>query len=184
MEFKVLETEVAYHGEGEPLKGIKLRAYVQQVLIDKFQSLDHFSQRWLTLLKNGSKVSALDLPEALQEQLTVQLGKEYCLFDCICSAAFDQTPITRRDRAENVRLLDLSMCSTDQQREILDALLDQYIHQGIAVMMNKQVLQLPPFTKMGTLLELLNVFGGKRQYEKAVGELARMLYDGSEKSAV
>lgn len=104
--------------------------------------------------------------------------KDYDLFDLICHVAFDQPPLTRKERADKVRKRDVFTRYGDQARQVLEALLDKYADQGIeAIEEDTKVLQLDPFTALGTPIEIVNAVGGKKQYKAMVRELRQLLYD-------
>ena len=97
-------------------------------------------------------------------------------FDLICHIAYDQKPLTRRERAENVRKRDCLSKYGPDARKVLDALLDYYANYGIYDMTPMQVLTLEPFNKMGSVSKIVQFFGGKNAYVAAVHELEHELY--------
>ena len=95
----------------------------------------------------------------------------------ICHIAYDQPPLTRKERANKVKKRNYFTKYGEQARAVLDALLDKYADEGIGSMENAKVLRLKPFNDMGTPMEIINnVFGGKANYENAIQELEQELF--------
>jgi type I restriction enzyme R subunit len=90
--------------------------------------------------------------------------------------AFDQPPLTRRERAENVKKRDVFTRYGGQARAVLEALLDKYADQGVDALGEIEILKLEPFPELGTPVELVRSFGGRQQYVDAVTELSAELY--------
>lgn len=113
----------------------------------------------------------------LLENLAEEVGREYSDFDLICHIAFDQLPLTRQERANNVRKRNYFTKYGEQARAVLNALLDKYADKGIITIENPKVLNLSPFKNIGTPVEIINkVFGGRENYEKAIRELEQELF--------
>jgi type I restriction enzyme R subunit len=105
-----------------------------------------------------------------------KLGGSYDAFDLICHVAFDQPPLSRRERAEAVKKRDVFAKYGEQARKVLEALLDKYADTGIENIEDIKVLQLDPFSQLGTAPELIKAFGGKPEYLSAIRELEHQLY--------
>lgn len=112
------------------------------------------------------------LLEALAEEVGKEIGKDCDAFDLICHVAFDQPPLSRRERAEQVKKRNYFTKYGTEARRVLEALLDKYADTGIENIESMNVLQLDPLSGMGTPLEIVQVFGGKAQYQAALQELA------------
>jgi type I restriction enzyme R subunit len=97
-------------------------------------------------------------------------------FDLICHIAFDQPPLTRRERADGVKKRNVFSMYEEKAREVLGILLDKYADQGLQTISTIEVLRLDPFTKIGTPIELVKCFGGRDQYLKALDQLESALY--------
>lgn len=99
------------------------------------------------------------------------------LFDLICRVAFDQPPLTRSERANNVRKRNYFTKYGEQARQVLEALLDKYAHQGIENIESFDVLNVIPFTEFDSRLEIVKgIFGGKEKCLEAAKELEVELY--------
>jgi hypothetical protein len=100
-----------------------------------------------------------------------KLGKDLDPFDLICHVAFDRPPLTRRERAENVKKRDVFNKFGGQARAVLDALLAKYQDEGVLNLDDANVLKITPFSTMGSVIQLINAFGGKDGFEQAVHDL-------------
>ena len=105
------------------------------------------------------------------------LGKDLDPFDLILHVAFDRTPLTRRERAENVQKRDVFAKYGNEARAVLEALLVKYGDEGILNLDDTNVLRIAPFTALGTPLQLIKAFGGKDAFEAAVREMQSSLYE-------
>ena len=94
----------------------------------------------------------------------------------ICHVAFDAKPLTRRERVENVKKRDVFSQYGDQARAVLDALLAKYADEGVLNLEDPNVLRIPPFTELGTPVQLINAFGGHEGFVAAVHDLQSALY--------
>src|SRR5262249_20470036 len=110
------------------------------------------------------------------EALADEVGKELDPFDMICHIVFGQPPLTRKERADNVRKRNYFTKYGEQARAVLDALLDKYADEGIENIENPNVLNVEPIRSLGTPVELIRAFGGRQQYEAAIRELEEQLY--------
>lgn len=112
------------------------------------------------------------------ENLQEIVGKDYGEFDLICHVAFDQPPLTRKERANNVKKRNYFTKYGEQARAVIDALLDNYAEKGVISIENKKVLRNAPFSNFGTPMEIIiDIFGGKKQYEQAVKEIEDKLFN-------
>jgi type I restriction enzyme R subunit len=110
------------------------------------------------------------------ESLTAEVGKDLDAFDLICHVAFDQQPLTRKERADGVKKRDVFTKYGDRARQVLGILLDKYADQGFDSIATIEVLKLDPFTEIGTPIELVKSFGGRDEYLKAIHTLEDALY--------
>jgi len=111
------------------------------------------------------------------ENLSEIVGKDFSDFDLICHVAFGQPPLTRKERANNVKKRDYFTKYGGQVKAVLHGLLDLYADKGVSSIENAKVLKLKPFSDIGTPLEIIkDVFGGKENYEKAIKELENELF--------
>lgn len=94
----------------------------------------------------------------------------------ICHIAFDRKPLTRRERAEAVKKRDVFTKYGEQARAVLDALLAKYADEGVLNLDDANVLRIPPFSSMGSVFQLINAFGDRQAFERAVHELQDAIY--------
>ena len=97
-------------------------------------------------------------------------------FDFICHIAFDKKPLTRKERASNVKKRDFLSKYNGVAREVLEKLLDKYMNSGIYELETTSVLKLDPISKFGSPASIIKQFGGKEAYLTAVKELENELY--------
>jgi len=180
---KILAERVEYYGPEGQLITESYRDFTRKQIKAEFASLDDFLQRWNTAEKKQAIIDLLEEHGIILDNLAEEIGKEYGDFDLICHIAYDQPPLTRRERANNVKKRNYFTRYGEQARAVLNALLDKYADKGIESIENAKVLQLRPFNEMGTPMEIINkVFGGKANYDKALQELEQELFK-QEKSA-
>ena len=168
-----------YDTGGRLLRQESIVDYTKTNILGRYASLDNFIRRW----------TAEDRKDAIRELLLEQ-GIDLGLmkaeegmagvddFDFICHVAFDQKPLTRRERAENVKKRDFLSRYGGVAREVLEALLDRYMDVGIYEIEKPGILQLDPFRKFGKPARIAGYFGGKEGYLNAVRELEREIYGG------
>jgi type I restriction enzyme, R subunit len=173
---QVLAERVEYLDENGRLVTDTLRDYSKKALRQRYATLNDFLQQWNSSDRKQAIVEELEKEGLLLEPLSDEMGKDLDPFDLICHVAFDQPPLTRRDRVENVRKRDIFTKYGPQARAVLDALLQKYQDQGPSVLGDMRVLSVPPLASMGTPLELLKSFGGREQFSQAVYELQSALY--------
>ena len=110
------------------------------------------------------------------EALADSAGRDLSAFDLICHVAFDQPPLTRAERANNVKKRDVFARYGEQARAVLEALLDKFADQGVEDLDEIGILQLDPFTDIGTPVEIVRSFGGRQKYLDAVNDLSQQIY--------
>lgn len=175
-EVKVLAERIEYLDENGKLVTESLRDYSKNTLRKNFATLNEFLRRWNSVERKQAIIEELAGEGLLLDPLAEEVGKDLDPFDLICHVAFDQPVLTRRERAENVRRRDVFTRYGEQARAVLEALLRKYQDEGITDLDNPRVLQLSPFSSMGTPLELLKSFGDRGGFEKAVHEMQHELY--------
>jgi type I restriction enzyme R subunit len=179
----IVAERIEYYGPDGNLITESYRNFTRKKIQSEFASLDEFLRRWNTTKKKQAIIELLEEHGIILENLAEQVGKDYGDFDLICHIAYDQPPLTRKERANNVKKRNYFTQYGEQARAVLNALLDKYADEGIRTIENANVLKLKPFSNMGTPMEIINqVFGGKKNYENAIQELEQELFK-QEKSA-
>lgn len=153
-----------------------LRDYTRINLRKKYESLDEFLQTWRAAERKAALIDELEHQGLLLDVLADEANRELDPFDLLLHVAYDQPPMTRRERAKRVKQRNVFTEYGPVARKVIEALLDKYADQGIATMENIKVLENQPFSQMGRPLELIRSFGGKPQFLDAVQALARELY--------
>jgi len=146
----------------------------------EYVSLDDFLRRWSGADRKKAVIEELEsqgvILEALAEEVTKKNGREFDPFDLVCHVAFDRPPLTRKERAEQVKKRDAFAKYGDKARAVLEALVEKYADAGIESIEDIKILTLDPFTRLGTAPELIQSFGGKPAYLSAIRELEDQLY--------
>lgn len=177
---KVIDERIQYYGPHGQLITESIRDYTKNCVSKQFTSLDEFLRKWSDADQKKAIIEELAtegvLWEPLAQEVERKLGKQFDPFDLICHVAYGQPPLSRKERAENVRKRNYFTKYGEQARKVLDALLDKYADTGIENIEDLKVLQLEPFAQMGTAPEIVKSFGGKNAYIKAIRELEEQLY--------
>ncbi len=174
---RIVAERVEYIGAGGNLITESYKDFSRKQIQSEYSSLDEFLQHWNTADKKQAIIDTLEEHGIILENLAEEVGKDIGDFDLICHIAYDQPPLTRKERANNVKKRNYFTKYGDQAREVLSALLDKYADKGITSIENAKILQLKPFSDIGTPIEIINgVFGGKENYEKAIKELEQEIY--------
>lgn len=157
-----------------------LKDYSRNAIRKQYASLDQFLRRWNSADKKDAVIEELAAEGLLLAPLMEEVGKDLDPFDLICHVAFDQPPLTRRDRANNVKKRDFFTKYGPQARAVLEALLAKYQDEGVVGGLdNVRILEVPPFNQMGTAFQLIKPFGGKAGFVQAVHDLQGALYEGA-----
>ncbi len=172
----VLNERIQYmDGNGKLITG-SLRDYTKQKVREQYQSLDEFLNKWNQADKKHAIIEELTEQGIVFENLKEAINKEMDIFDLICHTAFDQPPLTRAERVNNVKKRDYFTKYGEQARKVLEALLDKYADEGIENIEDMKILQVNPLDQFGSPLEIVKLFGGKKQYLKALIELEQEIY--------
>lgn len=155
----------------------KLTDYTKEIVTDQFATLNDFLNKWNEYDKKETLIQELEDQGLMVEELRDSVDKKLDLFDLICHVAFDQPPLTRSERANNVKKRNYFTKYCEQARQVLEALLDKYADEGIENIESFDVLNVIPFTKFGSRVQIVKgIFGGKDKYLEAVKELEAELY--------
>ncbi|PUA16591.1 EcoAI/FtnUII family type I restriction enzme subunit R [Glaciimonas sp. PCH181] len=172
----IVAERVQYYGPDGKLITESLKDYTRKTVRKDYSSLDQFLLRWSKAERKAAILRELEEHGVLLQPLAEEVGKDFDAFDLICHVAFDQPPLTRRERAENVKKRNYFVKYGDQARKVLETLLEKYADTGIENIEDIKILTLDPFKNMGTASELVSAFGGKPAYIAALYELEKNLY--------
>lgn len=182
VEVKVAAERVQYFDANGKLITESLKDYTRKALAREYASLDDFLRRWSSTEKKQAIIDELSEQgvffDALADEIGRQSGKAFDPFDLVCHVAWDMPPLTRKERAEQVKKRNYFTRYGEQARRVLEALLDKYADEGVAHIEETQILTIAPFTEFGTPLEIIRAFGGLEQYQQAVHDLEDALYAG------
>ena len=172
----VVSERVQYYGLEGKLITESLKDYTRSTVLKDYGSLDEFLRRWNKADRKAAIIKELEAQGLLLEPLADEVGKDFDPFDLICHVAFDQPPLTRRERAEHVKKRNYFTKYSAQAQQVLETLLDKYQDTGLENIEDIKILTLDPFKNMGTASELVSAFGGKPAYLAALYELENQLY--------
>lgn len=177
VEVEIIAERVSFVGPNGDLITESYKEFARKQMRTEFASLDDFIRKWNKADKKEAIISELEEHGVLLKNLQKEVGKDFGDFDLLCHIAYDQPPLTRAERANNVKKRNYFTKYGDQARKVLTALLEKYADEGVRSIENAKVLRLEPFTEIGTPVEIIKgVFGGKQQYEQAIRELEEQLY--------
>lgn len=171
------KTVSVYDTNGKLLRQESIVDYTKSNILGTYASLDNFIRQWTAEEKKESirellRERGIDLELMKAEQAMSDVDD----FDFICHVAFDKKPLTRRERADNVKKRDFLSRYSGAAREVLEALLDRYMNTGIYEIEKTDILKLDPFAKLGKPARIAGYFGGRDGYMQAVKALENAIY--------
>lgn len=166
-----------YDTNGKLLRQESIVDYTKSNILGTYASLDNFIRQWSAEEKKESitellRERGIDLEALKNDQGMADVDD----FDFICHIAFDKKPLTRKERANNVKKRDFLSKYSGVARSVLEALLDKYMNTGIYEIETPTVLKLAPFTQMGKPSRIVSQFGGLEAYQKTIRELENEIY--------
>lgn len=173
----VHETVSVYDTGGKLLRQENIIDYTRRNVRGEYADLRSFVRKWTEAEKkeaisNELKTHGIDLKQLKKDQHLEDVDD----FDFIIHVAYDQKPLTRKERAENVKKRDFLHKYSGVVRQVIEALLDKYANDGITEIEKPEVLKLDPFRKLGNPMRIARLFGGKEGYKKAIKELEDEIY--------
>ena len=174
---RVVNERVQYYGSDGRLITESLKDYTRKNVHQQYASLDDFLRSWNGAERKEAIIEELVEQGVLLEALEEEVGKDFDPFDLVGHVAFDEPPLTRRERAANVRKRDYFTRHGEEARRVLEALLEKYADEGIEQIERMDVLKVKPLSDIGSPLDIVRgIFGGKEHYLEAIEELERQLY--------
>ncbi len=171
------KTVSVYDVGGKLLRQESIVDYTKSNILGTYASLDNFIRQWSTEEKKESiRNLLLERGIDLESMKADQSMSDVDDFDFMCHVAFNQKPLTRRERANSVKKRDFLSKYKGVARDILEALLDKYMNTGIYEIEKTEILKLDPFQKFGKPSKIAQFFGGKTGYLQAIKELEEELY--------
>lgn len=173
----IANERVQYYGKDGKLITESLKDYSKKNIEKEFTSLDDFIQKWTASEKKEELIKELAEHGVLLEALREDVGLDLDDFDLICHIAFDQPPLTRKERANNVRKRNYFSKYSETAQKVLNGLLDKYEQEGIVSIEQGSVLKVKPLNEMGSPVELVRAFGKQKDFEQAIKELENEIYN-------
>lgn len=171
----LISRELYFDQNGKPIT-TGLKDHTKEIIIGKYKSLDDFLNRWNSAERKEAIIAELQEQGILVEALYEAVNKEVDLFDLICHIAYDQPPLTRKERVNNVKKRDYFTKYGELAKKVLETLLDKYADEGIENIESMEVLKVKPLTQYGSPMEIIKEFGSKEKYLDALKELENELY--------
>ena len=176
VDVSVLHERIQYIDAQGKLITENLKDYTRKCVCKQYASLHDFLTKWEHAERKQAIIQELEEQGMILENFQEDVHLDMDIFDLICHAAFDQPPLTRRERARNVKKRNYFSKYGTQARNVLESLLEKYADEGIGNIESMQVLKVQPLDQFGSALEIVKLFGGKEQYLQAVHELEQEIY--------
>lgn len=180
----VIAQRVQYYDADGKLVTESFKDYTRKTLLKEYASLDDFTRKWQDADRKEAIIHELEQQGIIWEVLAEEVGKDLDPFDMLCHVVYGQPPLTRKERAENVRKRNYFTKYSEAAQAVLDNLLDKYADAGVQEIESIQVLKLKPFDSMGTLPEIIKTgFGDRNGYNQVLSELENEIYQLPPRSA-
>jgi type I restriction enzyme R subunit len=172
----VVHERVQYYGKDGRLITEFLKDFTKKAIQKEYKSLDEFLQEWSQAEKKCAIIHHLRNQGILFEELAEEIGKDMDPFDLVAHIAYDQPALTRRERVNKVKKKDYFTKYGEQARAVIDALLEKYADEGIENIEDIEILKVNPFTEFGSPIEIVQMFGGRAEYDQALHEVEELIY--------
>lgn len=172
----LISREMYFDNDGKPIT-TSLKDHTKELIKGQYASLNDFLNKWNNTDKKEIIIKELEEQGVLVDALRDAVNREVDLFDLICHVAFDQPPLTRQERANNVKKRDYFTKYGNEVRKVLESLLDKYADEGVTNIESLDILKVKPLTDFGSPMEIIKQFGSKAKYLEAVKELEYELYN-------
>ncbi len=172
----LISREMYFDNDGKPIT-TSLKDHTKELIKGQYASLDDFLNKWNSSDKKETIIKELEEQGVLVEALRDAVNREVDLFDLICHVAYDQPPLTRKERVNNVKKRDYFTKYGSEAHKVLESLLDKYADEGVTNIESMDILKVKPLTDYGSPMEIIKQFGSKAKYLEAVKELEYELYN-------
>jgi type I restriction enzyme R subunit len=173
---KVVNERVQYLGEDGKIITESFKAYTKDNINKQYATLTDFLKKWNSANKKTTIVEALEEQGIFFDILREEVGQDFDPFDLICHIAFEQPPLTRKERAQQVKKRHYFTKYGEKAQAVIKSLLEKYADDGLLTIENMEVLKLDPINQHGSPIEIIKAFGGKVDYLEALAELEQELY--------
>ncbi|MGI8635899.1 MAG: EcoAI/FtnUII family type I restriction enzme subunit R, partial [Segetibacter sp.] len=174
----LISREMYFDNDGKPIT-VSLKDHTKEIVKHRFATLNEFLSKWNDADRKAAIIKELEDLGVLVSALQDAVNKEVDLFDLICHVAYDQPPLSRKERANNVKKRNYFTKYGEQAKQVLEALLEKYADEGITTIESTEVLSLHPFDDYGTPPEIIRMFGTKDKYFEAIKDLEKKLYQSA-----
>lgn len=172
----VVAERIQYYDKDGKLITESLKDYSKKTINSEFKSLDDFLVKWSSAEKKEAIIKELEEHGIFIDALSEEVGRDYDSFDLVCHVAWGMPPLTRKERADNVKKRNYFAKYGEKAQKVIDALLEKYSKEGVTNIETLEILSLSPFDEIGTPLEIVKTVGGKSNYENLVHEIVKELY--------
>lgn len=173
---RIIGERVEYLGPDGKLITESYRQFARNQVRAEFSSMDDFIRRWKAADRKQAIIDELTQYGLKLDHLSAEVGKGFDPFDLILHVAYDQRPLTRKERAEKIRKRNYFAKYGPSARAVLEALLAKYQDDGVIDLGEANVLKISPLSEMGTPVQLVKQFGSAAKFEAAVRELQSAIY--------
>jgi type I restriction enzyme R subunit len=167
--------EIHFDNNGKPIT-LTLSDHTKEIIKGKYATLNDFLNKWNESKQKEAIIAELKAQGLNVEALYTAVNNGMDLFDLICHLAYGQAPLTRKERANQVKKRNYFAKYSDKAQKVLAALLEKYADEGVENIESLRILNIQPFNEFGSLVEIVKTFGGKEAYLAAVAELEEELY--------
>ncbi|MDA8338195.1 MAG: DEAD/DEAH box helicase family protein [Nitrospiraceae bacterium] len=174
----LVSRELYFDRQGKPIT-TSLKDHTREIIKGQFATLDDFLNKWNAVERKDAIIKELQEHGVLVEALLEAVDRQIDLFDLICHVAFDRPPLTRKERANNVKKRDYFAKYGEHARKVLEALLDKYADEGVENIESLEILRVEPLTEFGSPMEIIKEFGGRNKYLEAIRDLEKELYEAA-----
>lgn len=172
----IVDERVEYYDKDGKLVTESLKDYTRKNILNEYANLNEFINHWNREDKKTAILEELKERGVFLDAIKKEVGQDLDEFDLILHLAFDQSPLTRKERANNVKKRNYFGKYSDVAKEVLEALLDKYMDEGISELESMEILKLDPFIQIGTPTKIIKAFGGRDKYIQTVKELEKEIY--------
>ena len=174
---KVMAQRIQYYDTDGKLVTESFQDYTRKTFSKQFASLDEFTKRWNATERKQTIIDELANAGIIWEALQEEIGSDMDPFDLICHVVYDQPPLTRRERANEVKKRNYFTKYSDTAQKVLNALLDKYADAGVEEIESLNVLKVKPLDQIGSPMEIVKQgFGSKKDYQQAISDLESEIY--------
>jgi type I restriction enzyme R subunit len=176
---KIVRERTQFIGGDGKLATESVKDYTRKKVRQKYALVDDFLNTWSKAAQKRAIVRELEEQGVPLDLLEAAVGRDYDPFDLVCHVAYDQPPLTRKERADRVRKRNYFTRYGDKARAVMEAILDQYSNQGLEAIESPDALKVSPFPQFGTPVEIIKSFGGRNKFKAALRDLETQIYQAA-----